>query len=92
MRATTPAHLAPFIIHLYPHPWRARYGAEALDLLALRPATWGDVWNLACHLVYHWLHPDAIAEGERPASGARLALFATIWRALGHVARPRQAE
>jgi hypothetical protein len=90
MSATTPARLAPYIIRLYPRPWRARYELESLDLLALRPATWGDVWSLACHLVYHWLHPNVIADGVRAAPV--VAMLATIWRVLEHAGATRRAE
>jgi hypothetical protein len=49
---------------------------EALDLLAMRTPTWGDLGNLAYHAVYTRLHPDllaAIPEARESAMAARRA-------------------
>ncbi len=56
--------LARFIVRCYPGAWRARYAAEAQDLLDLRAPNWGDVWNLAYHVLYTWLHPDLLADED----------------------------
>jgi hypothetical protein len=68
--------LARAIVRCYPRAWRTRYEAEALDLLALRTPTWGDLGNLAYHALYTRLHPDllaAIPEGSESAMAARRA-------------------
>jgi hypothetical protein len=78
MSATPAGLLAPYIVRLYPRPWRERYGTEALDLLELRAPTWGDVWDLGCHLVYHWLHPDVIADGEGSSADSVAGLLSAL--------------
>jgi hypothetical protein len=68
--------LARSIVRCYPRAWRARYEVEALDLLAMRTPTWGDLGNLAYHAVYTRLHPDllaAIPEARESAMAARRA-------------------
>lgn len=64
MRGTLAGTLARYSLRLYPRAWRARYAAEALDLLELRAPTWSDVVNLAYHALYTRLHPDLLAAGE----------------------------
>jgi hypothetical protein len=71
-RETWAGYLARSIVRLYPRAWRARYEAEALDLLALRTPTWGDLGNLAYHALYTRLHPDLLA-AIRGASGTAMA-------------------
>jgi hypothetical protein len=66
---TRAGRLARAIVRLYPRAWRAHYEAEALDLLALRTPTWGDLGNLAYHALYTRLHPDLLAT-LRGASGS----------------------
>jgi hypothetical protein len=73
---TWAGRLARYIVRVYPRAWRARYEAEALELLALRTPTWGDLGNLAYHALYTRLHPDllaAIPEGSESAMAARRA-------------------
>jgi hypothetical protein len=68
--------LARCIVRCYPRAWRTRYEVEALDLLAMRTPTWGDLGNLAYHAVYTRLHPDllaAIPEARESAMAARRA-------------------
>lgn len=78
MSETSAGRLARHIVRLYPGAWRARYAAEALDLLELRAPTWGDVWNLSYHLVYHWLHPDLLAAGEGSAAERQAGLMRAL--------------
>jgi|GEM_PF-6787850 len=66
--------LARAIVRCYPRAWRTRYEAEALDLLALRTPTWGDLGNLAYHALYSWLHPDLLADDVGSAAGGLAAL------------------
>lgn len=86
---TWAGHLARYIVRLYPRAWRACYEAEALDLLALRTPTWGDLGNLAYHALYTRLHPDLLAAMRR-ARGSVMAAH----RADQHAApeRPFQAS
>ena len=68
--------LARYIVRCYPRAWRARYEVEALDLLAMRTPTWGDLGNLAYHAVYTRLHADllaAIPAARESAMAARRA-------------------
>lgn len=67
MRLAASARLARAIVRCYPRAWRARYAAEALDLLGERAPTWGDLGNLAFHVLYTWLHPGLLGEGGASA-------------------------
>ncbi|HEV7130015.1 MAG TPA: hypothetical protein VGN32_21480, partial [Ktedonobacterales bacterium] len=79
MRGMLVGRLARRIIDLYPRTWRARYAAEALDLLQARAPTLGDAVNLALHLVYTHLHPDLMVTSEA-SLGERLALLMRVLR------------
>jgi hypothetical protein len=70
MSETPVRRLGRSLIRLYPPTWRARYAAEALDLLDVRAPTWGDLGNLAYHVLYTWLHPDLLAAKEGSAERA----------------------
>lgn len=41
-----PPRLQRWLLHLYPRPWRERYGAEVADLLASSPRPLRDVGDL----------------------------------------------
>ncbi len=66
MTARAQRRLAEGLVRLYPRQWRAQYAPELLDLLAERPPTWGDVVDLARHLLYTHLHPDLTLTGDEP--------------------------
>lgn len=34
------------LVHLYPRAWREEYGQEFADVLASRPLTCAEVWNV----------------------------------------------
>lgn len=76
---TAAGWLARHIVRLYPHAWRERYAAEALNLLELRAPSWGDVANLAYHALYTRLHPDLLGEGSEPAYGTLAGLLRGVW-------------
>jgi len=65
-------HLARCIVQLYPRSWRARYAAEALDLLELRSSTLADLADLAYHALYTWRHPDLMADGVGSVAQVRV--------------------
>jgi hypothetical protein len=79
--------LAPIIIRCYPRAWRARYAAEACHLMELRAPTWGDLGDLVVHVLYTWLHPDLLEDGEGdsadetagPAPALRSSEIAIFW-------------
>ena len=71
MSSALARRLAPYIVRLYPRAWRVRYAAEALDLLKLRTPTWGDLGNLAYHVLYTRLHPDLLAGDESVAAAGQ---------------------
>jgi hypothetical protein len=58
-----PGWLAQWLVCRYPSAWRSRYAEEMADLLADRPPTWADAWNLALHAAYAHLHPDLTLTG-----------------------------
>lgn len=75
---TLAERLARSIVRCYPYAWRMRYGAEALDVLALRSPTCGDLGNLAYHALYTWLHPDLIADEAGSTADGLTALMDLI--------------
>jgi hypothetical protein len=79
MSGTPTGRLARYIVRLYPRAWRTRYAAEALDLLELRAPTWSDLGNLAYHVLYTWLHPDLLADGEGVAARGLAGLIRALW-------------
>jgi hypothetical protein len=87
MSKTVARRLAPIIIRCYPRAWRARYAAEALNLMELRAPTWGDLGDMAFHVVYTWLHPDLLEDGDDdraeeragPAPTLRSSEVAIFW-------------
>jgi hypothetical protein len=74
MSGIPPTRLAQRLVQLYPRAWRTQYAAEMLDLLEVRASTWGDVGNLALHLLYTHLHPDLTVTSEE-SLGERLAVL-----------------
>lgn len=70
--------LARRLVRLYPGRWRARYDAEMLELLEMRPPTWADAWDLARHLLYAHLHPDLALTGEESAYERLLELMRAV--------------
>jgi hypothetical protein len=75
MSMTPAGRLARHIVSFYPRSWRARYGAEALDLLELRSPTWDDLGDLAFHVLYTRMHPDLMGDGEGPAAEGLVGLM-----------------
>jgi hypothetical protein len=65
--------VARSIVRCYPRAWRARYEAEALDLLTMRTPTWGDLGNLAYHALYTRLHPDLLSAMPEAREGSMVA-------------------
>ncbi len=57
------------LLRLYPSWWRARYGAEMLDLLGERPPTWRDSIDLI---------RGALDAHLRPPTRSRLPAFAAV--------------
>ncbi|TDD51298.1 hypothetical protein E1286_10570 [Nonomuraea terrae] len=48
--------LAALLLHLYPQPWRRRYGDEVADLVAARPVRPRTLFDLAGGAADAWLH------------------------------------
>jgi hypothetical protein len=74
------------LIRLYPSAWRARYGAEMLDLLEERPPTWRDAIDLIRCAIDAHLHPPTAS--RLPAFAAILAGAAWTVVALAVLAEP----
>lgn len=64
------------LIALYPRAWRERYAAEFDDLLADRPATLRDQFDIIRGAFDAWIHPQVharrVAPGSTGPSGGRL--------------------
>ncbi len=73
-------------MRLYPSAWRARYGAEMLDLLEERPPTWRDSIDLIRGALDAHLHPPT--RSRLPAFAAILAGAAWTVVALAVLAEP----
>jgi hypothetical protein len=48
-------HWIAFLLRLYPSRWRSEYGAELAGLLAARPLTAREFWNVAAHAAWQQL-------------------------------------
>jgi hypothetical protein len=70
--------LAQALVRLYPEHWRSRYADELLDLLARRPPTSRDVWDLARNMLYTHMHPDLALTGEESFSERLVFLMRTL--------------
>jgi hypothetical protein len=70
--------LARWLVRWYPRLWRARYAEELLDLLAERPPTWADVWDLTRHALYAHLHPDLSLTGDESLHERLVALMRAL--------------
>jgi hypothetical protein len=78
MRWSVPACVARQLVRLYPGQWRARYADEVLDLLAERPPTWGDAWDLMGSVFYTHLHPDLALTGKESLYERLVALMRAL--------------
>lgn len=74
------------LVRLYPSVWRARHGAEMLDLLGARPPTWRDSIDLVRGALDAHLHPRS--PSRLPAFAAILAGAAWTVVALAVLAEP----
>jgi hypothetical protein len=78
MKAKVTRALARHFVRLYPSQWRAYYAEEALDLLAVRPPTWGDVGNLLLHAVSTHLIPSLNVVGVATLQERLVILMRTL--------------
>ena len=58
------------LLRLYPRPWWERYEAEVDELLAERPASLRDRFDLVRGATDAWLHPQVAAPASTAADGA----------------------
>jgi MFS family permease len=57
-RPSSSADRTPWLLHLYPAAWRARYGEEFAELLAARPPRLSDRWDIVAGALDARLHPQ----------------------------------
>jgi hypothetical protein len=62
------------LVRLYPRAWRDRYGEEFLALLEERPASVGDVFDVARGATDAWLRPQVVSD----RSEGRLVVVARL--------------
>ena len=97
-RRSGPASNLPFLLRLYPAPWRERYGDEFRELLADRPPTLRDRLDVVAGAIDARLHPqvgrtqDDVPTRPDRSVAATLALggvLLTVWAAVGASIAPR---
>ena len=77
-RPTGSTASTPLLLHLYPAAWRARYGDEFIELLAARPPSLRDRFDILSGAVDARLHPQVAGDAREPGLRRDRSLGAVI--------------